>query len=612
MKIKHILTTCVVSSVVLLASGCDGRSRSSDGEDKPGLSGRGHVAVVNLSQGAAENPISAGLFPAPTGQTFYNLLDSLDEIQKDDKSQSVFVRLRGNQFGFARSKEIGDRLARLKKKKPVVCHTHEIENATFWMLNRGCSEIWVSAAGSVPTVGIGAELSYLKGAFDKAGIQADMLAMGKYKSGGEALTREGPSEDSLNNLKDTLRDLRQEWLAGASEDAQDPKLRKERVEDGPWSPLRAKELGLVDHVGFEDQALDAAMKLGGTDKEKIAYGYGKAAAQESPAAGLLRLLLGSGERARTKDRIAIVPALGSITMSAGGPFGGGDGITAAAMTKTLERLREDDSVRAIVMRMDSPGGSPLASDLIWREMMLTRKEKPVIVSIGGMSASGGYYIACGATKIVASSTAIVGSIGVFGGKIVLGGALEKMGVNHVPIAASPEDGAAARANHMSALTPWDDATRERVRQSMRRIYDLFVERVAEGRKMPKDEVYATAEGEIFLARTGKKRGLIDEIGGLEHAIEVARKEAKLSDDIPVVVEGAAESILEALFLGPEPAASEIEAALRRYEERRLEAMAKLALGEQSIANLRPFAAALSPLLEGETVVAALPFAIEIH
>jgi protease-4 len=130
--------------------------------------------------------------------------------------------------------------------------------------------------------------------------------------------------------------------------------------------------------------------------------------------------------------------------------------------------------------------------------------------------------------------------------------------------------------------------------------------------MPKHEVYATAEGEIFLAGTGKKRGLIDEIGGLEDAIEVARKEAKLSDDIPVVVEGAAESILEALLLGPEPAASEIEAALRRYEARRLEAMAEISLGAGSLESLRPFAASISPMLQGEAVVAALPYAIEIH
>src|SRR5690606_5543307 len=127
--------------------------------------------------------------------------------------------------------------------------------------------------------------------------------------------------------------------------------------------------------------------------------------QEAPIAELVRVLAGANDRRRHQPRIALLPALGSITMNAEGPFGSASGITAQAMTKTLRKLREDRSVRAIVMRMDSPGGSPLASDLIWREMMLARQVKPVVVSIAGMSASGGYYIACGATKIVASKAA---------------------------------------------------------------------------------------------------------------------------------------------------------------------------------------------------------------
>jgi protease-4 len=281
------------------------------------------------------------------------------------------------------------------------------------------------------------------------------------------------------------------------------------------------------------------------------------------------------------------------------------------MTKTLRRLREDDAVRAIVVRMDSPGGSPLASDLIWREMMLTREEKPVIVSIGGMSASGGYYIASGASTIVASPSAIVGSIGVFGGKIVIGGAFEKLGVTHHQVAASPEEGAAARATHMSPLSEWDEATRERVRGTMRRIYDLFVERVAEGRNLPKEKVYSTAEGEIFLATVGRERGLIDELGGIEKALSLARQQAKLPDNIPVTIEGTEESILESLLLGEEPSESEVETALLSFERRRFERLSAFALGEH-VATLRPFAAALAPLLEGEQVVAALPYALELR
>ena len=228
-----------------------------------------------------------------------------------------------------------------------------------------------------------------------------------------------------------------------------------------------------------------------------------------------------------------------------------------------------------------------------------------------MAASGGFYIASAATKIVSSETAIVGSIGVFGGKIVLGGALAKVGVTHHAVAASPEPGAEARALHLSPLSAWDDATREKVRKSMRRIYDLFVARVAEGRDLEKQAVYDTAEGAIFLAPTGKQRGLIDELGGLLRALEIARAEAHLADDVPVVVEGASETLLQTLLLGPEPDAGEVKAALLAYQ-RRLAAAALPFGGLQATEALRPFSAIIEPLLEGEQVVAAFPLSLQIR
>lgn len=612
-RFLRFLPRWTAAGVILLSVlvGCNGRSRTSQNKES-GLAGDGYISVVNLSAGAPESPIGSGLFPAPSNQSFVGLIRALERIERDKKVRGVFIKLKGEKFAFAQAREIGESLARLRKKHPkVFCHTHDIDNATLWLLRRGCSDIWVSAAGSVDTVGIGAELSYLKGAFDKAGIKADMLAMGKYKSGGEALTRTGPTEASLGNLQNTLSDLRSQWLKGVSEGAEDPPALKQRVEDGPWSPKKSEELGIVDFVGFEDEALDALKDVSGTHRTEIGFGPGMSPRKESPAAEIIRLLAGDGKRQRSRDHIAVVPAVGAITMASPGLFGGASGITAEAMTKTLRRLRKDDAVRAIVLRMDSPGGSPLASDLIWREMMLTREKKPVIVSIGGMSASGGYYIASAGSTIVASPAAIVGSIGVFGGKIVVGGAFEKLGVNHYQVAASPEEGAAARAAHLSPLSEWDEATRERVRATMRRIYDLFVERVAEGRNLPKDKVYSTAEGEIFLATVGKERGLIDELGGIEKALALAREQAKLPSDIPVTIEGAQESLLESLLLGPDPSESEVKAALGAYERRQLERLSEWAFGEH-VTTLRPFAAAIAPLLDGEQVVAALPYAIELR
>lgn len=591
--------------------GCEGRSEV-EKQIPVSIKKKGYIATLNFSAGAPENPISDGFFPQPVRHGYASLIETLVKLQMDEALQGVMVKVRSQTFPFAQAEELGELLRVLGEKKiPVVCHGHDMDNSTYWLLRRGCSELWVSAAGSVPTVGIGIELSYLKGALDKIGVKFDMLAMGRYKSGAESLTRTGPGEDSLRNLRSTLSDLREQWLTGLTQGQPNAQALAELVEDGPYSPQKALELGLIDRVGFEDQAVDSIKSLANTQAIEDAFGPGASAGQEAPIAELVRVLAGANDRRRHQPRIALLPALGSITMNAEGPFGSASGITAQAMTKTLRKLREDRSVRAIVMRMDSPGGSPLASDLIWREMMLTRQVKPVVVSIAGMSASGGYYIACGATKIVASKAAIVGSIGVFGGKIVLNEALDSVGVTHFPVAASPEEGADVRAHHMSPLTPWDDATRERVRESMRSIYDLFVARVSEGRTMEKPQVYATAEGEIFLAQSAVERGLVDEIGGLGHAIAVARELGGLSQATPVVVEGAQETLLESLFLSDEPEAQEIHAALARFEAARLASVARLTLGG-AMDRLRPYQAALAPLFAEESVIAALPFSITVR
>src|SRR5690606_12187043 len=161
------------------------------------------------------------------------------------------------------------KFARLRaKKRPVYCHAHELDNSSLRFAVGSCDRLWVCAAGDVATVGFAAELAYLKGAFDKVGVQADMLAMGKYKIGDESLTRSEPSEDSRENLRQTLADLRRVWLAGISAGREDGETLRALVEDGPWTPERAKGQGLITDVGFEDQALDALKEAAGTSREK--------------------------------------------------------------------------------------------------------------------------------------------------------------------------------------------------------------------------------------------------------------------------------------------------------------------------------------------------------
>ncbi|NLE88182.1 MAG: signal peptide peptidase SppA [Myxococcales bacterium] len=599
---------------LLLAAGCQGRPRAETDESAPKLTASGHVAVVDLTRGAPESTAEGGLFPLPAPQTFVGLVRTLQSLSSDRDATAVFVTLGEARLGFAQSAEIGRLLAAVRDAgKSVVCHTHQIDNSSSWLLQHGCSEIWLSPAGDASTVGIAAQLSYLKGTFDRLGIEADMLAMGRYKSGAEPLTREGPSEPSAENLTATLRSIRDAWLDAVGKarqgrgatDAERQEL-LDALEDGPWTPTAARERKIADRVVFPDEALGAAKAAGRVDTEKVVFGRGAENGKAVGLAEIIRVLSGADRRSGGRPRIAVVPAVGSITMTSEGLLS--EGITARATVRTLARLREDPAVKAVVVRMDSPGGSPLASDLIWREIMRLRKEKPVIASVGGMAASGGYYIVAAANEIVAERSSIVGSIGVFGGKLVLEQALSNVGIQSVVFPASPAPGAAARAAYLSPLVPWDDATRDKVRAQMESIYELFLARVAEGRGMDVEKVRASAEGAIFTATTGKERGLVDELGGLARALERARELGKVDADAPVVVEGPADNLLEVLLLGEGAEASEVEEALARFRERQAARLAGIPQWEQ----LRPFAAAIAPLLTGEPVVAALPYAIDVR
>jgi protease-4 len=583
---------------------CDARPRVSPGDPdsearRPSLNEQ-RVLEFDVSGGVPEATGDGGLFPLPATRTYSGLVRALERGLDTDTTAGVFVRLGGQSFDLAQAQEIGGLLERYAKKKlPVVCHGHALTNATASLALRGCTRRWLSPAGAVDTVGIAAQLVYLKGLLDRLDVRVDFLAMGRYKSGAEPLTHEGPTDTSRENLNSTLAAIRRGWL----DTVPDPALHG-ALEHGPWSPEEAKARGLIHELGFESQALDEAKKLASVDVSSAEFGPRADSARGLDVSEIVRVLAGADETTH-KAHIAVVPAEGSITMEAGGPFDSG-GINYRSLSKTLRRLAHDQSVKAVVLRIDSPGGSALASDLLWHEVKELGKKKPVVASVGGMAASGGYYIAVGADRIVAEPTSIVGSIGVFGGKIAVNGALEQVGVHAFTFPASPEPGAAARATYLSPLSDWDEPTRERVRAQMQSVYDLFVSRVAAGRKLPIEAARDSAEGRVYGAAQALDRKLVDELGGLREALAAARRLGKLEDDAPVTVEGAAEGLLETLLLGEGASEVQITAALAQLERRPVIGLGPLP------ERLRPFAAALGPLLQGERVVAALPYAFTIE
>jgi protease-4 len=594
-------------ATLLLATACSGRphsptldSETSATEDEHKASGKDTARVLefDLTSPVPETQ-GAGLFlPVAASKTYSGLIREIERAATDKNARGYFLRLGDGALGWAHAEELGLAFQRLREKsgKPVVCHAHTIDNRAAWFTARACSKVWLSPAGDVDTVGIAGQVVYLKGALDKLKIRADFLHMGKYKSAAETLTQEGPTPEARESLTAVLASIRATWLEGYSS------VRKGdatiALEDGPYSPEDGKAHGLVDAIGYESDARHDAEAASKVDHSSTAFG--NRSSEESPVVEVLRAIAGT-DGSPKRPHIAVLPAEGSIAMGSSSALSD-SGITAKSLERVIRKLAADDAVKAVVLRIDSPGGSALASDLLWHDLMELRKKKPLVASVGDMAASGGYYLACAANQIVAERTSIVGSIGVLGGKIEIDEALAEYGVHAETFAAKPDPSAGIRATYMSPLSPWDDPTRERVRKQMEAVYELFLGRVATGRGLPVEAVRAVAEGRIWSGVQGQQLKLVDELGGLGRALEIARKLASLGADAPVRVEGASSTMLENL-LGGDGAES------RAHAEAVLGTERAPSLLDHVAANVRPFIGALAPLLDGEPTVTALPFAL---
>jgi len=609
--------SALVGLIALTATvlGCHGRPRTwsaaaadaTPAEAKAHASSKseGDIVEIDLSRGAPETATS-NLLGAPSRQTYYRLVTLLKQVASETTSHGVLVRFGSARFGWSHAQELAGLFAKVRASHKIVCHADGYGTTSTWIAATACDRIWVSPAGGVESIGIAAEMVYAHRLLaDKIGIDVDFLQIGKFKGAEEPFTRNGPSPEARASLESTLAAIRDQWLTGLG-DARGQKVR-EAAEDGPFSPAEAKNRGLVDEVGYLDEARDDAKKLSGGQGFDVRFGVASHSAERPDFAELLRVIAGGNGAKGGPPHVVLVRAVGAISMEGGGGLlGGRSGITERALGRTIRTLTDDASVKAVILRIDSPGGSALASDLLWRALMQLRAKKPLVVSIGDMAASGGYYLACTANRIIAEPTSIVGSIGVVGGKLAFGPALENVGV-HAEAIAPPGSPAGKRISYESALLPWDPETRERVRSEMTAVYDLFLHRVAEGRGLPFESIAGAAEGRIFAGNSAKELHLVDEWGGIEQAIVAARQLAKLDDNVPVRLAGETGGILE-WFDDDDSASDDSRASgfigLAKRAAGLPEAPSEMLSGGPAV-----FLGSLAPLLSGERTLTALPFAL---
>ncbi|GAA1833817.1 signal peptide peptidase SppA [Microlunatus capsulatus] len=404
--------------------------------------------------------------------------------------------------------------------KPTVAWAEsfgEVADTASYVLATAFGRIWLQPGGGVGLLGVAAETTFLGGALAKLGVQPEFEQRHEFKNAVDTFTRTGFTEAHRASLEQLTRSLLDEAVERVTETrGTTPEQVRALVDSGPRTAREALEVGLVDRLGYRDEVHAALRAEVGEDAELL-FADRWSPRRSLPAAPWSK-----------PGRVAVVRAHGGIGSgrSRRGPTGRqlGSDTVAAELRATLE----DDQVKAVVLHVDSPGGSAVASEVIWREVCRVRDSgRPVVVSMGALAASGGYYIAAPADVVVALPGTLTGSIGVFGGKFVVTDLLDRAGLT---------TGAVQQGEHArmySSRKPFGEQERERLAATVDAIYDDFVGKVAAGRGRPVAEIEPLARGRVWTGRDALEHGLVDELGGLRDAVRIARQRAGLPDDAPV-------------------------------------------------------------------------------
>jgi protease-4 len=457
--------------------------------------------------------------------TVRDVVDALEKGAGDKRVKALVVRIAGSPGSFAQVQELRDAVKAFRKSgKKAVAYADTFgefsgANGAYYLAS-AFDEVYVQQSGDIGLVGLSQETPFAREAFDKLGIQPQISKRYEYKNAPNTYTEKGYTPPHREATEKYLGSLQGQMLRGIAEDR---KLTVEGVQAlVDRAPLMAHEAlkeKLVDGLAYRDEVLAKVKKAAGEDAELL---Y------------LSKYLKRAGRPHDTgSSKIALVYGVGEVDRgrSHGNPLQGGGNMGADTVAAAMRKAIEDDSVKAIVFRVDSPGGSYVASDTIRREVQRAKEAgKPVIVSMSGLAASGGYLVSMDATRIVAQPGTLTGSIGVFGGKFVTAGLWEKLGVNWDTIALGK------MATLTSSDAPYTPEQQARIEAMMDRIYQDFTTRAAAGRKLPLEKLQAIARGRVWTGEDAKALGLVDALGGLPTALKLAKEQAKLPADKEVRVE----------------------------------------------------------------------------
>ena len=440
-----------------------------------------------------------------------DVLHAIEYATTDDKIKGISILNSNSSLGLAQTKALRDALEDFKKSGKFIYAYANYYSQKEYYLNSVADKIYLNPVGELELKGLSLETMFFKDFQEKSGIKVEIIRHGKFKSAVEPFLENKMSDANKEQTTALLNSL---WSSVISDISKSRNISISHLNEiaenlSARTPKMAKNEKLIDEIAYEDVYHDDIKKALKTNQEEEEY-------TSISIDDYAEKVATSQINFEAKDKIAIIYAQGEIMSGEGDVTVIGEG----AMRRSLKEAREDENVKSIVLRIDSPGGDALTSELIWREIELTKKVKPVVVSMGNYAASGGYYIACNAHKIYAEATTITGSIGVFGMLPNFTTAANKIGVSTETVKTH------TNAAGFSPFTTLDSSTRAFAQEGVERIYFTFVNRVASGRKLTTQQVDAIGQGRVWTGQDAKKIGLVDAIGGLDDAIKEAAKLGK--------------------------------------------------------------------------------------
>ncbi|MEL0307827.1 MAG: signal peptide peptidase SppA [Flavobacteriaceae bacterium] len=469
--------------------------------------------IVDYKGGSGDDPFSV----------FFEETIALDEVVSAVQAAAEDDRISGISFetpfflgGWSQAETLRNALIEFKSSGKFIYAYGDSYSQKSFYLSSVVDSLFVTPTGFVDLRGLSSELTYYKSFQEKSGLRMEVIRHGKYKAAVEPYLNDAPSKENIEQIQELIDGLWDEVGAQMADQIEVSRADFEGwVNDLATRDLeKAKELGLIGGLIYEDQYEDALKRAVGASKNDLS-----ASSKLNTISFSSYFKTIKSTPIDSSDRIALVYAQGSILYGEGSPTIMGQ----ETMNKALQSAREDRNIKAVVLRINSPGGSALTSDLIWREVEKTAKEKPVVVSISDVAASGGYYIATPATYIIAQPTSITGSIGVFGTLPNASELAEQWGVSSYTLSTHE------RSATYSPIRPLSDTFRAELTEGIEQTYQTFLERVASGRSMSIESVDAIAQGRVYLAPKALELGLVDEIGTLDDAINKAAELAAIDE-----------------------------------------------------------------------------------